>query len=143
MKHINTLVSPRFSLSLVVTEITHNGAGRVWAYLLPTHLLGNKEVCRMMQPDNFKTGCDSHWYPVGFGVDAVQALQHLDIHIEQAQRTRWIPECIWLPENRFAAIVWNAATGYIENARPIPAMSKILQMPDVSVLSQETPQLTA
>lgn len=133
MKNINELVGPKTNLSLVITDGSVATANKVWAFLLPSHLIGNDFTRSGMNPGRFIPADRKDWYPIVVGDDAGDALQKLDAKIESTLGG------YHLHESRFAAIVWNTATALVEKGCPVWNMDDLRQLHDVSVLTNDEP----
>ncbi len=133
MVHLNKLIGTLFSLSLVVTESRQKN--HLVAYLLPSGLVGRAPVQRL---EDYVTTHGAVWYPIAHAKTAVEVLQRLEIQIEQAVRARWTDNCIFIPMEKYAAIVWNTAYAKIAHNESVRDMADILAMDDISKLLPTT-----
>ncbi len=133
MVHLNKMIGTLFSLSLVVTESKHKN--HLVAYLLPSGLVKRAPVQHL---EDYVTTGGAIWYPIAYGKTAVEVLQRLEIQIEQAIRARWTNNCIFIPLEKYAAIVWNTAYAKVVHNESVRAMGDILVMDDISKLLPTT-----
>lgn len=133
MKNINELVGSKTNLSLVITEGSVAAANKVWAFLVPSHLIGNDFTRAGMNPGRFIPPDRSIWYPIVEASEPIEALQLLDDAVGRCMGKNW------LSNDRYAAIVWNTATALIEQGRPVWNIADIRKLPDISVLTNSEP----